>query len=562
LTVKSCLYFKFDGINSTDYGILNVNVSTGMLEESFLSSREIKEIETRNNEKPYFQMLKRNPLILNLSFAFEDTWDTNKIRQVARWLNTDYYKELYFPETEQIFYCILIDEPSIIHNGLKQGYLNLNFRCDSPYSYSPIYLSEVYDTGIRQIAETGTTTTNIKLTSHGLSTGDYIVNFTRSDAKRQITVVDINNITVTSITGQTSNDIIYKYPSINTFNFQFVNKGDILCYPELTIDKIGNSKLSIINLSDGGKEFTFNSGEKASGVLNFLGTVKDGEKVTIGDDVYEFDTDNVLSNSINIKTDISTFCVASKGTLILSVIPSNNDTITIDSITYTFQTTLTNYAYNVLIGANTSETIDNLILAITASTGVGVKYGTGTIAHTKVTTTKVNDTNLYIIAKTPGTIGNLISTTSMLTDTNSKFNSTTLGTTTLGTDCLYANAIDQLYTAINTSKTENITITKNTNKLLVEYNIIGAIGNIITLNTINNAYWSTNTLTGGIDELQNDESIYINCERQEIISDLDNINRYNIFNDNYLELPYGVNNLRIEGNCKLQLRYQFRTLQG
>lgn len=57
-------------------------------------------------------------------------------------------------------------------------------------------------------AESGTTTTNIKVTAHGLITGDEIINTTRSNTSRTITRVDANNFTVDAITGQTSGDSI------------------------------------------------------------------------------------------------------------------------------------------------------------------------------------------------------------------------------------------------------------------------------------------------------------------------------------------------------------------
>lgn len=60
------------------------------------------------------------------------------------------------------------------------------------------------------VAESGTTATNIKMTAHGLSSGDYIINSSRSNAVREVTVVDVDNITVALVSGQTSEDIIIK----------------------------------------------------------------------------------------------------------------------------------------------------------------------------------------------------------------------------------------------------------------------------------------------------------------------------------------------------------------
>lgn len=57
-------------------------------------------------------------------------------------------------------------------------------------------------------AVAGTTATNIKIVAHGLSTGDHIINRTRSNAVRAIAVVDPDNFTVETVTSQTSGDTI------------------------------------------------------------------------------------------------------------------------------------------------------------------------------------------------------------------------------------------------------------------------------------------------------------------------------------------------------------------
>lgn len=71
-------------------------------------------------------------------------------------------------------------------------------------------------------AESGTTTTNIKVSAHGLVTGDVIVNTTRENATRQITVVDANNFTVDAVTSQTSGDSI----TFHKFKKYYVGKID------------------------------------------------------------------------------------------------------------------------------------------------------------------------------------------------------------------------------------------------------------------------------------------------------------------------------------------------
>lgn len=74
----------------------------------------------------------------------------------------------------------------------------------------------VYSLNGTGAATTGTTTTTIKLTAHGLNTGDAIINTTRSNAFRTVTKVDADTLTVTAITGQVSGDTIAKYPKVTT----------------------------------------------------------------------------------------------------------------------------------------------------------------------------------------------------------------------------------------------------------------------------------------------------------------------------------------------------------
>ena len=146
--IKESLYFTFDGINSMDeFGIMNVSVdSSGLYTETFMANRNIKEIKVRGNDRPYFSEIERDPITIPMTFYFQDSWDDNKIAQVKQWLNVDYYKPLIFSEEpSKIYYAIPSDSLNIIHNGLKQGYVTLSMRCDSPYSYSPEINSNWFD---------------------------------------------------------------------------------------------------------------------------------------------------------------------------------------------------------------------------------------------------------------------------------------------------------------------------------------------------------------------------------------------------------------------------------
>ena len=73
--------------------------------------------------------------------------------------------------------------------------------------------------------------------------------------------------------------------------------------------------------------------------------------------------------------------VTAAGTLTLSANVTNNDTITIGTKVYKFQTILTDVDGNVLIGAAATNSIDNLIAAINLASGAGTTYATSTTAN-------------------------------------------------------------------------------------------------------------------------------------------------------------------------------------
>ena len=68
----------------------------------------------------------------------------------------------------------------------------------------------VHKKGTNDTAEAGTTTTNIKMTAHGLVNGDLIINTTHAGV-RTVTRVDADNVTVIAVTGQTTSDTIEIY---------------------------------------------------------------------------------------------------------------------------------------------------------------------------------------------------------------------------------------------------------------------------------------------------------------------------------------------------------------
>ena len=95
----------------------------------------------------------------------------------------------------------------------------------------------------------------------------------------------------------------------------------------------------------------------------------------------------VLGGSLVVKTAWNTEGVRAYGVLTSSGQPTSTNTVTIGSQTYTFKTSLTasTTAYEVLIGADETESLANLVAAINLGAGSGVKYGSLTPANSTVT---------------------------------------------------------------------------------------------------------------------------------------------------------------------------------
>jgi phage-related protein len=197
MTVRSSIYFTFNSRRSDEFNIINVNMSTGMQSEPFSLNRSIREQKVKGNDQPYFMGLELQPLEITVSFAFENQFTTDKLREVARWLTTKYYAPLqFFDESgggeDRIFYCLLIDGSELTHNSSNSGYINLKFRCIDAYTYTKVY-------------------------------------------------EDIINLPTN--------------PTAGTIHI-FDNFGDDNCKPYLEIVKIGNGNVSIFNQSNGNAEMT------------------------------------------------------------------------------------------------------------------------------------------------------------------------------------------------------------------------------------------------------------------------------------------------------------------
>lgn len=91
---------------------------------------------------------------------------------------------------------------------------------------------------------------------------------------------------------------------------------------------------------------------------------------------------------------------------------SNNDTVTINGVIYTFKTTLTPSANEVLIGTDAADSLLNLYYAINrVDEFAGSKFASATVVNPYVYADLPSATTLVVKAKVGGTAGNAYTTT-------------------------------------------------------------------------------------------------------------------------------------------------------
>lgn len=103
---------------------------------------------------------------------------------------------------------------------------------------------------------------------------------------------------------------------------------------------------------------------------------------------------------------VKTNGVKATSTLTFTVNPSNTQIVVLDGLVYTFQTVLTDLGGNVLIGATASDSLDNLIAAVTLGAGAGTLYAASTVIHPRITAAAGAGDTMLATSKEVGTAGN------------------------------------------------------------------------------------------------------------------------------------------------------------
>lgn len=240
-------------------------------------------------------------------------------------------------------------------------------------------------------------------------------------------------------------------------------------------------------------------GHRAINVLRVAAAVQDAETVTIGADVYEFDTHSSPTiTGGRIRVDVSGGgTVKAAGTFVLVANAGDGKKVTIDGRDYVFQTTLTDVSGHVKIGASAAASITSLIAAIMLGAGAGTAYAASTTVNTSVSAAQGAGTTAVVTALAGGTAGNSMAVSTDVV--GASWDGVTLGTTVAGVDPTAGEATTALVSAITASTTEAIAALRvSANEVVVSANAVGAVvlACAESMGGSNNA-WAASAMYGG-----------------------------------------------------------------
>ena len=136
----------------------------------------------------------------------------------------------------------------------------------------------------------------------------------------------------------------------------------------------------------------------------------------LNQDLHDYERKRVL-REVSLLTDVTVTAAAdATGTLTGSVNYSDTDTFTIDTKTYTLQSSLVNADGNIQLGGTLAITLQNIYDAINLTGTPGTQYASAMTIHPTVEASAVTATTVVVDAKAAGTAGNSIVTTSSVAD--------------------------------------------------------------------------------------------------------------------------------------------------
>ena len=170
-----------------------------------------------------------------------------------------------------------------------------------------------------------------------------------------------------------------------------------------------------------GSAVVITGGTVAPTILNLpektpVNAVAASKVLTIGTNPVESATVTIGGTTYKFRVAVGAGTKAEQTLTFNTELPHDGDTVILGITTYTFKTALTPTANEVLIDADVTTTIDNLVAAVSGGAGAGTKYATGTSdISAMVTPTKATADTFKVVYYVEGTLGNSFDTLGTLT---------------------------------------------------------------------------------------------------------------------------------------------------
>lgn len=565
MSISESIDFYYDGVLASSMGLINCHISSGLYEEPFLANKEIREVKVRGKENPYNMGVEREPLSFKLTFAFENPWDEAGIRAVARWLHQDTFKPFYTVENpDRIFYCQMVGSSELIHNGVNQGYVQLEFYCNSPFSYT------------KQISQTITPATptfsrasiaykqdgsqvldeilryEIGAYNQGIMIEEGTTNLFSSSESQGLASPTIKNLTagtytiaVNSGTGSIvlSNGASGTATLNNPVTFTLVSTTDVTFTPSGTISKC--------QLEQKAYPTSWQIGETARSVETL--TVPTEGVFNKNNWVVEFVFEPKISPiSLNRYNRIWRISIDNNNKYGLIISPSGRLYLSVTSSGVAYST------YNVNDPA----------------LEIGQKYKIGIRGNGSTITLFLNGTKSLVgdVAYMEP-VGNLPNVMYLGCDSDL----TNYGNGIYDDFCVSVSRTDEDMLTRGTRTSALISdeyttyLTHFDGNLNVEDIVINNAGDLtikpeIEITKIGDGDVTITNVTNGnqsfsFNNLSDNETVYVNCETEVILTDLSDTYRYSAFAGNFIELLCGENTLTVTGNATVIFRYQGKLLQ-
>ncbi len=243
----------------------------------------------------------------------------------------------------------------------------------------------------------------------------------------------------------------------------------------------------------------------ATGILTLTGAPVQTNTVTIDGKVYTF-----RSTAIDI---------LATGVLTFGANAGEGEIVTIGSKVYTFQADISAQTDGLVdIGATASDSLDNLIAAITLGAGSGTAYGSSMTLHPDVTAAVGAGDTMDATAKVPGVGGNSIVTTTNVGSGSWGAGTLTGGNNAVDGDVLIGSASDSIdnliaaitlgagagtaYAAATTLHPTVTAVAGAGDTMDATAKVAGGAANAIaTLSDLTGGSWGGATLDGGADHM-------------------------------------------------------------